>query len=64
MAFSNRTLIMLGAGIGIAMILALQGRKLLTHHHAESVLDDALEDTFPASDPIATQDYAEPVNRR
>jgi hypothetical protein len=31
--------------------------------HAETQLDDALEGTFPASDPTATQDFAIPVNR-
>lgn len=29
----------------------------------ESQLDDALDGTFPASDPTATQDFAIPVNR-
>jgi hypothetical protein len=29
----------------------------------EIQLDDALDGTFPASDPTATQDFAIPVNR-
>ena len=33
------------------------------HTHKESQLDDALDGTFPASDPTATQDFAIPVNR-
>jgi hypothetical protein len=31
--------------------------------HTENHLDDALDGTFPASDPTATQDFAIPVNR-
>jgi hypothetical protein len=31
---------------------------------AQRKLDDALQDTFPASDPTATQDLAIPVNRQ
>ena len=31
--------------------------------HKEVQLDDALDGTFPASDPTATQDFAIPVNR-
>lgn len=31
--------------------------------HKESQLDEALDGTFPASDPTATQDFAIPVNR-
>jgi hypothetical protein len=63
MAFFNRKFIMFGAGIGLAVLLLRQGRKLLNRHHSEGVLDTALDDTFPASDPTATQDYAVPVNR-
>jgi len=33
------------------------------HKHKETQLDDALDGTFPASDPTATQDFAIPVNR-
>jgi hypothetical protein len=63
MAFMNRKVLALGAGIGLAVLLVQQARKLLHRHHAENVLDDALGETFPASDPTATQDYAVPVNR-
>ncbi|MEO6186215.1 MAG: hypothetical protein ABIP38_06000 [Steroidobacteraceae bacterium] len=40
--------------------------RLCSHHkHARKQvqLDDALDGTFPASDPTATQDFAIPVNR-
>ncbi len=33
------------------------------HKRTDNKLDDALEGTFPASDPTATQDFAIPVNR-
>jgi hypothetical protein len=63
MAFLNRKFIVIGAGIGLAMLLVRQGRKLLRSNHTEHLLDNALDDTFPASDATATQDYAVPVNR-
>jgi hypothetical protein len=63
MALLNRKFILLGAGIGFAVLLVQQSRKWLRRHHAEHQLDTALDDTFPASDPTATQDYAVPVNR-
>jgi hypothetical protein len=63
MAFLNRKFVVIGAGIGLAMLLVRQARKLLQSNHAEHVLDTALDDTFPASDATATQDYAVPVNR-
>ncbi len=31
--------------------------------HTEGMLDEALDHTFPASDPTATQDFAIPANR-
>lgn len=31
-----------------------------TREHQEDCLDDALEDTFPASDPISPQDPSKP----
>jgi hypothetical protein len=40
-------------------MLARQRRQ-----HSESLLDESLRDTFPASDPPATQDFEIPVNRR
>ena len=36
-----------------------RGRKQIADDH----LDSALDDSFPASDPTATQDFAIPVNR-
>ncbi len=59
---TSRQLLVIGlvASIGVAVVKLTAGRK---RNHKEVVLDDALEETFPASDPTATQDYAIPVNR-
>ena len=63
MAFLNRKFLMIGAGVGLAVLLVRKARSVLRQNHAEHRLDNALEDTFPASDPTATQDFAIPVNR-
>jgi hypothetical protein len=34
-----------------------------SEENSEHQLDDALDGTFPASDPTATQDFSIPVNR-
>lgn len=55
---------MLGATAGGLAALAC---SLHTHHrqsHSEELLDEALDDSFPASDPPASQDFAIPANRR
>lgn len=31
--------------------------------HTESMLDEALDETFPASDPTSTQDFSAPEDR-
>ena len=62
MFLTARQLVMLGLTASIVVALVkLSSRR--AGGHAEAVLDDALEETFPASDPTATQDYAIPVNR-
>ncbi len=51
-----------GVVVGVGALLD----RICTHHkhvHKEVQLDDALDGTFPASDPTATQDFAIPVNR-
>lgn len=37
-----------------------QGRR----KHTEGLLDEGLDGTYPASDPISTQDFDIPVNRQ
>ncbi len=63
MSLLNRKFILIGAGIGFALLLVRQSRKLLRRKQSEHALDNALDDTFPASDATATQDFAIPVNR-
>jgi len=55
--------IALGATFLLAGVVldALCSRK--GHKHNESMLDGALDDTFPASDPTATQDFSAPEDR-
>jgi hypothetical protein len=43
--------------------LACRANAMCRRQHAEEALDGALQDTFPASDPTASQDFAIPVNR-
>jgi hypothetical protein len=50
--------VMLALGYVLDQIHGLGRQK-----HKETQLDDALDSTFPASDPTATQDFAIPVNR-
>lgn len=47
-------------GVG-AMLDCIYSRNC--QKRTEGKLDDALDGTFPASDPTATQDFAIPVNR-
>ncbi len=56
-------LIALGGGL-LAMGYALDcmsSRRC--SKHTESMLDEALDETFPASDPTSTQDYSAPEDR-
>ncbi|MEO6080020.1 MAG: hypothetical protein ABIQ86_09610 [Steroidobacteraceae bacterium] len=48
-------------GIGAVLDSKCAGRN--RKERTEDQLDDALDGTFPASDPTATQDFAIPVNR-
>jgi hypothetical protein len=60
---SRRVLIgtVLVAGAAAALCVARSARR---RRHSESLLDDTLRDSFPASDPPATQDFGIPANRR
>lgn len=59
----NRTILLLGAGVGLGVLFTSLYKSARTKSHAERTLNNALEDSFPSSDPTATQDYAIPVNR-
>lgn len=38
--------------------------KRMSKEHSEKLLDESLVETFPASDPPATQDFDIPANRQ
>ena len=59
----ERILLVAAVGAGL-MALACRANGQCRRQHTEKVLDDALQDTFPASDPTASQDFAVPVNRQ
>jgi hypothetical protein len=50
--------VLVGVGALLDCMYSRQCRQ-----RTDGQLDDALEGTFPASDPTATQDFAIPVNR-
>lgn len=59
----GRILLVTAVGMGL-VALACRANSQCRRQHTEDVLDDALQDTFPASDPTASQDFAIPVNRQ
>jgi hypothetical protein len=58
----GRLLMVAAVGLGL-VAMACRANSQCRRQHADEVLDDALQDTFPASDPTASQDFAIPVNR-
>jgi hypothetical protein len=62
------TVALVGAAVLITMPAwkGISRRWRLRHPHAatESMIDEALEETFPASDPPATRIFEIPANRR
>lgn len=58
-----RGILALGLASWAIRALARHQRRRNQAAHQEGALDQALDDTFPASDPTATQDFAIPVNR-
>jgi hypothetical protein len=63
MTLSLRHLV-LGASVAwLLATLACSMKVARVRRHSDGMLDDALDETFPASDPTATQDFAIPVNR-
>ncbi len=52
--------------IGMAAVIALAFylyRRSRARRHRESLRDEALDESFPASDPPATQDFSSPDGR-
>jgi hypothetical protein len=58
----KRMLILGVAAWGMSLLLCKRAVRR-ERQHAEGMLDEALDHTFPASDPTATQDFAIPANR-
>jgi hypothetical protein len=48
------------AGVGLVYATRALGRR----RHTETLRDDSLRDSFPASDTPATQDFSIPINRQ
>ena len=52
------------AAVGLGLVaLACHANGKCRRQQADKKLDAALDETFPASDPTASQDFAIPVNR-
>ena len=58
----KRILILGVAAWGMSLLLCKRAVRRECRHR-EGMLDEALDHTFPASDPTATQDFAIPANR-
>jgi hypothetical protein len=58
----KRILILGVAAWGMSLLLCKRAVRR-ERCHSDGMLDDALDHTFPASDPTATQDFAIPANR-
>ncbi len=64
MALGVKHVLLFGAVAWGVNALVCGSRNASRRRHAEGLLDDGLEGTFPASDPVSTQDFDIPVNRR
>ena len=58
-----RWMVMGGALLAVGALLDSKYTRRSHQQAADEHLDDALDGTFPASDPTSTQDFAIPVNR-
>lgn len=66
MSTTSRNLLMGATALGVLAATLYGGRALQRTRQSRSQnrkLDAALDQTFPASDPPATQDFAIPANR-
>jgi len=56
--------VVLGACVAWLVATVACGMKAArVRKRSDGMLDEALDETFPASDPTATQDFAIPANR-
>jgi hypothetical protein len=63
MTFSLRHLLLGASAAWLVVTVACSMKTARLHKRADGKLDEALDETFPASDPTATQDFAIPANR-
>lgn len=62
MVFPLRQIVI--GGVILWAAAAVLGKFRRERKHSENLLEKTLEDTFPASDAPATQDFSIPVNRQ
>ena len=60
--FYQRLLWICVAAWGVSLLMCKRAVRR-QRCHSDGMLDEALDHTFPASDPPATQDFAIPANR-
>jgi hypothetical protein len=59
----ERVLLVAATAAGLAA-LACMANSRCRRTHREELLDEALDESYPASDPPATQDFDIPANRQ
>ena len=58
----TRQLLLGGVLVGGTYLMFRDRARKVRKQHEEKMLDKALKETFPGSDPTATQDFSIPVN--
>ena len=64
MGISLRNIVLAGAVAWAVAAVMCGTRDARRRRHCEVLLEDGLEGTYPASDPVSTQDFSIPVNRQ
>jgi hypothetical protein len=59
-----RQAVLVGLTAGGLVALACHANSRGRRQHKEELLDESLDESFPASDPPASQDFDIPANRR
>jgi hypothetical protein len=59
----ERVLLVGGIAAGLVALTCMSNARC-GRRHREKMLDEALVESFPASDPPATQDFGIPANRQ
>lgn len=64
MGISLRKVVLVSAVAWAVGALVCGTRSARRRHHCEGLLEDGLEGTYPASDPVSTQNFDIPANRQ